>query len=394
MSANFTFTRNPSVKASVDTSVTGLVTADNTLTLVGRLGATAGTIQAGVPQAINNYGDPVAAALECNTYFGPNSEIGAMVVAAIKGVLYSNLQSKLFPPIQCIALPNTATSANLAATFAINLTLAAPYIAVPFEATDAPAMLALLNHVTAISAADRGDNGQFGSFGFIANDADTSAITPVGIATASPNVVIPWLRDLSATKSNTPAQVASAVAAVCASLGVPYLPVNGVTVGGIAAPSVAGDYHTPGDAGTVALGLAAGLTPLIVTPSGTVQLKRAVTTARDVASAANVAYYDLQDWQVLYYLRKNCYVAASQPRYRQAKATDQVLANLRSEIIQLCKAMEGLQMLEYVDKFMAMITVQRVPSNRNAAVYNVPVNVVPGLMNVGISLTGTTLFDS
>ena len=391
---SFTFTRNPSVKVSVTDSVTGLTAADNELVLVGRMAASGSTATAAVPIPINNFGDPVAAALECAGYFGAGSELGSMVVAAINAVLYSNLTDKLFPPIVCVPMLSTATSANLAATFQANLTLPAPYLAVPFEATDAPAMLALLNQVTAISASDRGDNGQFGSFGFIATDADTAPASAVGIAQASHGIVIPWLRDLQTVKANTPAQAASAIAAISAALGVPYTPVNGVTVGGLVPPTSTADYHTPGDAGTVALGLSAGLTPLIVTPAGTVALKRLVTTARDVASAANSAYYDVQDWQTLFYLAKNCYVTASQPRYAQAKATDQVLASLRSEIIQLCKAMETLQMLEYVDKFMDQITVTRVASNRNAAVYAVPVNVVPGLMNIGIALVGTTKFDS
>ena len=391
---SFTFTRNPSVKVSVNTSVTGLVSADNVLTLVGRVAATGSTAALAVPIPINNYGDPIAAALECAGYFGAGSEAGAMVVAAINAVLYSNLSSKLFPPIQVLPLASGSTSAQLAGVLAANLTLAAPYIAIPYDASDAPGISALSNYLTAISAADRGDNGQFGSFGFVAAEADTAAVTPIGTAAASANIVIPWLRDLSVTKANTPAQIASAIAAISAALGVPYNPVNGVTAGGLVAPASSADYHTPGDAGTVALGLSAGLTPLIVSPSGSVQLKRLITTARDVASAANVAYYDVQDWQVLYYLRKNCYVTASQPRYKQAKASDQILQSLRSEIIQLCKSMESLTMLQSVDKFIGSITVQRVPSNRNAAVYSVPVNVVPGLMSVGIALTGTTLFDS
>ena len=255
-------------------------------------------------------------------------------------------------------------------------------------------MSALSNHVTAVSASDRGDNGQFGSFGFIATEVDTAVATPVGIATANHGIVIPWLRDLATTKANTPAQVAAAVAAISAAMGVPYNPVNGVSVGGLLPPTQAADYHTPGDAGTVALGLTAGLTPLIVAPSGSVQLKRIVTTARDVASVANAAYYDMQDFQVLYYLVKNCYVTASQPRYRQAKATIQILQALRSELIQICKTMETLDMLQQVDKFLDLFTVSRVASNRNAAVYSVPVNVVPGLMNVGIAITGTTLYDA
>ena len=92
----FAFTRNPSVKVSVATSITGLTAADNELTLVGRMATAGGSAVANIPQVINNYGDPVAAAVECATYFGAGSELGAMVVAAISAVLYSNLAVKVF----------------------------------------------------------------------------------------------------------------------------------------------------------------------------------------------------------------------------------------------------------------------------------------------------------
>ena len=111
-------------------------------------------------------------------------------------------------------------------------------------------------------------------------------------------------------------------------------------------------------------------------------------------SCANIAYYDIQDWQVIYYLRKNIFVIASQPRYKQAKATIQKLQALKSELLQACKDLEALEMLQYVDKFAGSFTVDRQPTNRHAAVYKIPVNVVPGFHNKGLALVGTTTFDS
>ena len=102
----------------------------------------------------------------------------------------------------------------------------------------------------------------------------------------------------------------------------------------------------------------------------------------------------MQDYQVLYYARKNYFITASQPRYKQAKATIQKLQALKSELIQICKNLEALDMLQYVDKFAGSFTVDRSPTNRHAALYRVPVNVTPGFANKGIALVATTAFDS
>jgi phage tail sheath gpL-like len=357
------------------------------------MASTGSTATAGALKLINNYGDPSAAELECTGYFGANSEMGEMVVAAIKGVLFSSLETKLFPPIVCITLVNGAASSTLAAQFGTMLSVPAPYMALAFDGSDSTALTALQNHLTAINGNDRGDNGQFGSFGFMAVQSDTSTASPIGIGAASQAICLPWLRDLAINKSNTSAQIASAYAAVCASLGGPFLPLDGVTVGGLIAPVSSADWHTTGDTGTVALGLNAGLSPLVVNAGGKVLISRSITTSRVVASVEDVAYYDMQDWQVLYYLRKNIYVIASQPRYKQAKASIQKIQALKSEILKACGTMEELEMLQYVSLLADQFTADRSPLNRHAAVYRVPVNCVPGFHNKGIELNAGVAFD-
>lgn len=387
------FTRVPSVKVPVVVNQGGLVAADNTLVMLGHMSLTGGTAVAGVPQVINNFGDPAAAALECATYFGAGSEAGAMVVAAIQGVLFSSLSVKLFPAIKVIPLANAATSATLAATLGTLLTLPASYLVSCYPATDAAGLTAVENYLTAIGGNDRGDNGQFGSFGFVATDVDTSVATPVGVGAASEKVCIPWLRDLAVTKANVISSVSSAYAAVCASLAVPYLPLDGITVGGLVPPTSSTDYHTAGDTGTAALGLSSGLSPLLITSGGKVMIARSITTLRTVSSVEDAAYYDMQDWQVLYYLRKNAYNIASQPRYRQAKASIAKFQSLKSELIQLCKTLEGLDMLQYVDLLANQFTVDRSVQNRHAGLFRVPVNVIPGFHSKGIELDAGTQFD-
>jgi phage tail sheath gpL-like len=387
------FTRVPSVKVPIVVNNSGLVGADNTLIIIGHMAASGSTATAGQPVQINNFGDPAAAALECTTLFGASSEAGAMVVAAIQGVLFSSLAVKLFPPIKVIPLASGATSSVLAGILGSLLTLPAGYVVSPFNGTDVAGLTALSNYLTAISGNDRGDNGQFGSFGFVAVDGDTSAVTPVGIGAASEKLCFPWLRDLATIKSNPASSVAAAYGAVCASLAVPYLPLDGITVGGLLAPVSSADYHSSGDTGTVSLGLSAGLTPLVTTAGGKVAISRSITSLRTVSSVEDAAYYDMQDWQVLYYLRKNAYNIASQPRYRQAKASIAKFQALKSELFQLCKQLESLEMLQYVDLLANQFTVVRSLQNRHAGLFSVPVNVIPGFHNKGIELDAGVLFD-
>jgi hypothetical protein len=399
MATNFTFTRNPSVKIKVSTELSGLVTADNTLILIGRMGSTAGSATAGTLNTIDSFGDPVAAKTECDTKFGLNStascEATEMVLAAINAVLYSSLDPKSYPVIKVLLLANNATSSTLAATLANFLSVPMPFIVSCYPASDTAAMTALKAHVSAITASDRGLNGQFGSFAVMATDEATSPATTEGLAAATEGMLIAWLRDTATTKANKIHAVASAYAAVCAANGVPFNPLDGVKIGGLVAPVSAVDWHTPGDTGTVALGLAAGLTPLAVDTTGAVTISRSITTRRASQAIEETAYYDLQDWQVLYYIRKNVYAISIQPRYKIAKATDRKIQSLKSEIIDLLKTLEKapFEMVQHVEDFLPLMTAGRSTANRHAGVYYIPMNVVPGFHNKGIDLVGTTLFD-
>lgn len=400
MSANFTFTRNPSVKVNVETSIAGLVVADNTLVIIGRMGTAAGSVAAGTLVGIDNFGDPVAAATECLAKFGSNAssaaaEVTEMVVAAINGVLFSNLSPQAFPVLKVLVLANAATSASLATVLPNYLAVPMPFIVSCFPASDTVAMTALRNQVTAITGSDRGINGQFGSFAFMATDEATSAATAEGLAAAYEGICIAWLRDTAITKANKIHMVASAYAAVCAGNGVPYLPLDSVSVGGLVPPVSSSDWHTSGDTGTTALGLSAGLAPLMVDSTGVVRISRSVTTRRPSSAIEEIAYYDIQDWQVLYYIRKNAYNIAIQPRYKIAKATDQKIGALKSEIIDMLKTLEKdpLSMVQHVESFLPEMTASRDPQNRHAAIYYIPLNVVPGFHNKGIDLVGTTEFD-
>ncbi len=55
------------------------------------------------------------------------------------------------------------------------------------------------------------------------------------------------------------------------------------------------DHHTPGDAGTVAVGLDSGLSPLIVDEGGNVLFSRTVTASRRVRLVADKVIGDCAD---------------------------------------------------------------------------------------------------
>ena len=388
----FSFSRNPSTKVNVKVIASGLVVANNSLVIIGNIGTAAGTAPLNAAISIDNYGDPIAAAAECVLKFGPGSQIQEQVVAAINGVLYSDIQNPTFPPIIVVPMATNATSAALQTLLPNLLTMQAPYVTCAFKGTDAVAEAALQSFVQALSAQDRGRLGQFGSFGFMALDEDTSTATAVGLNAASANMCFPWLRDLAAVKANAPHKVAAAYAAVCASLGIPYLPLDGVRVGGLVPVANALDRHTDGDVGTAALGLGSGVVPLFCVGSS-VTISRSITSQVTVSGIQDVSYFDMQDWQVLYYLRLNAYSIAMQPRYRIAKNSSDKRNALKGELLEMCLTAQSLGMLQFVEKFAGLFTAAVSPTNRSASVYRVPVNVVPGFHNKGVEIDGTTQFD-
>ena len=390
----FNDTRVPGTKIRTEIQTTTLVQADNSLVLIGHAAVGGGTATIGHPISISNFGDPVKALAECAAAFGSGSEIGSMVVAAINGVLGSTLQSISYPPIVCIPIASTDTSANLAATLASLLTIPLPFVALCYPGTDSVAMLAIKNHLTLISGEDRGRLGQFGSFGFMAVSSATAVATPVGLAGASQNLLFPWLLDSASTPANSIPAIASATAAVCAANGVPYNPLTDVHVGGLVPPVSPQDWHTPGSTGTEVLGLNAGLLPLMVNADTSIGISRAVTSFRPDSATLQPAYFDLQDWEGLYYFRTNCYAICQQPQFKLAKASDQKAAALNSEFLRIAKDLEALEIFQHVDKLAGQFVYSRSLTNRSAFVFSCPVNVVPGFYNKDVDIIGTTAFDT
>ncbi len=354
--------------------------------------AEAGTATNAEAVQIQNIGDDVAAlTTEVNGLFGAGSELAEMVIAANDGVLFSDLDPLLLAPIKAIAMDDAEVDAT--ATLAANSTLPMPFGALGFPSTDATNLSAYKDHMVAISKSDRGDQGQFGSFGFMHSDQDLATVVPIAEGVARQEIMLPWLRDLAVTKKNKSHEVAAAVCMVCASNIVPFLPLNAIKVGKLEAPDDKSDFHTPGDAGTISVGLAAGLLPLNVDNGGNVRITRTVTASRRVVGTPDANYFDMQDWQVLYLFRKNAFNMTQQPNFLRAKGTVQKAEAMRRELLAIAKQMETAEMLQNVDQLADQFTFRRASDNRHAWIFEVPLNVVPGFHNKGIGEIGTTQFD-
>lgn len=389
---DFSFTREPSTKISLQIVSQGLVAADNTVVLFGKRAASGGTATTGAPVTIENMGNTDALTTEVTGLFGSSTcEISEMILAANNALKFTDLDPLLSPPIKAVCIANDAT--DITSTLAALESLPMPFAAMGFPTTDATNLAAFKAHMMAISKSDRGSAGQFGSAGFVHAAGSLGTLSPIGEGVARPEIVLPWLRDSAGTAANKSHMVAAAVCAICAANIIPFKPLNDIIVGGLVAPASRADWHTPGDSGTVASGLAAGLLPLTVSPGGNVLISRTVTASRRVSSVADADYFDLQDWQVLYYLRKNIYSLTQQATFKRCKGSAKKANQLKSGIISILKDCEALEMLQNVDLLVDQVTVKRSLVNRSAFIYTVPVNVIPGFHNKGVGLIGTTLFD-
>lgn len=384
-------TRVPATKTSVNLEVTGFQQSEKKVVLIGRAAVAGGTVDTGAGVTILNFGDEALAKTECDGYFGADSELGEMVVAAIKALRYSDLPSKVFPKIVCYPMDNGDDDLETFLEGLVNEPM--PHVAIPFDMSSSSNLTAFKLHLEVISGDNRGHFGQFGSFGHIGDSGEFATLGPIAEAQGTQHFVFPWLRDAAAVKANKVHEVAAAQAIIAAALPAPYNPVNGIRVGKIAPPSDKADHHTGGETGTVSLGLDSGLVPWVVDDAGEVRISRLITSLRSNAVAADQAYYDVNDWQVLYEYRYNCYLISEREQYKNQKRTATLVQALKSEFFQLALDFQTLGMFQEVEAFADQFTAEAVAGNRHAVIFKAPVNVVPGLHQKGIEITGTNQFD-
>lgn len=175
--------------------------------------------------------------------------------------------------------------------------------------------------------------------------------------------------------ASSPREVAAAYAAVLASEEDPARPLNTLPLTGIKPPPV-----------TSRLGrveqetcLANGVTPLEVGPGEIVQIVRAVSTyTQNAAGADDVSLLDITTMRTLYYVRKACRDRV-RLRFPRAKLSSRTPEAVRSELLDVLKKCEELEILEEVDANAAGLVVERSLQDVNRLNASIPADVVNGL---------------
>lgn len=370
----------------------GLPSANQEVLLIGHEAATGGSIAPYTTTVINNSSDPVAAFAEAETKFGSGSELAKMVKAAVNANALTG--SSTFPQLKCVSLQSSDTDFGSAddALTAVKMEKA-EFVVSPYDgATDSVNRGKLKDAVALMSGAQRPENNQYGSVGVVAN---FSVSDPSTLPAPDTQFILGVYERDTGTPTYSVGEQAAAAAAVIAANTIPFNPLDNVTIGGATPPAARADYLSIGAGLDSEVVLGRGWTPLKVKTNGEVAFVRTVTSriTTDGVVAAT-AYYDVQDFQVLYFWRKTVFTRLNQPDLKQVKASLQTAKDIKSEIIRLAKTFEDQNMFQAVDKLAPQFKLERSLSDRHRFDFQTPVNVIPGLHVVAGNVIASTQFDS
>lgn len=370
---------------------TGLPSDEQELLLIGH--AASGSTGTNTVITINNVADLAAASGEVATKFGDGSELAKMVLAAIR----ANEGGATFPSIKVCPLGSAETTIPVAAQNAIKAKKAEFVVSCYDFNSDSANRTIALSLASTMSGAQRVQNNQFGTFAVGANMSVSDPSTLFKMDT--PFAIGVWKRDTGTGDDLTTyslGEVAAAAAARMAANGVPYNPLDDVTIGGIPTPSLDSDWPSVGAGLESESCLDQGWTPLFVKPNEEVAFVRTVTgrlSADGTGVPVVTSYYDVQDFQVLYFWRKTLFTRFSQPDFKQAKASTEAGQSIKSEAIRLAVQFEDQNMFQAVSQLAKRFQVERNASDRHRFDVKTPVNVIPGLHVIASNVEATTEFD-
>ena len=366
---------------------TGIPSDLQTVLIMGH--AASGATGVNTVVSINNAGDLTAVTAEANTKFGAGSELAKMVIAAVA----ANVVTSNYPALLAVPLLSSATDIPSAAQAAIQK-VKADFIVTPYDLSTSTANRTALKALCALmSGSARVENNQFGTFGVGANQSVSDPSTLNKFDTQF--LIGIWARDTAPVYSL--GEVAAAAAAVMAGNGIPFNPLDDVTLASVPAPVNGSDWISVGAGLESETCLNQGWTPLRVKPNGEVAFVRTVTgrlSADGSGTPVVTAYYDVQDFQVLYYWRKTIYTRFSQPDFKKRKASEQAAQDIKSEAIRLATAFEDQNMFQAVSKLAKQFVVQRSATDRSRMDVQTPVNVIPGLHVIATNVIATTQYDT
>lgn len=376
---------------------TGLPSNLQELMIIGHRGSGAASGSSGVTTysmvQVSNVADVDAASGEVGAKVGYSSELLKMVLAAVR----ANQSGGVFPTIKMIPLAYGDTGFGASDEALVTAKrYKAELLVSPYDGTDDTLRDKIKAAAQVMSGPERVENNQFGTVAVVFN-RDT--VDPADLPAPDSQYLMPvWLRD-TGSGDDAPAYSVAEMAAACAAraAGVvrPFKPLDNVTIDGIAAPAKQSDWPTVGYGLETETALAKGWTPLRVKANGEVAFVRTVTSRITNGNGVAVnAYYDLQDFQVLYDFRRTLFTRFNQPDLKLVKASQETAKQFKGEVLRLAQVYEDQGMFQNVSKLSKYFKVERSASDRHRFDILVPVNVVPGLHVVATRIEAGTLFDS
>lgn len=365
----------------------GLPSDNQQLLLIGH--AASGATGVNTIISINNVADKAAASGEAEAKFGAGSELAKMVIAAVE----ANEGGGTFPAIKCCPLESTETTIPDAAQTAIKAArVGICFLVSCYDMQEETERTILKTLAQVMSGAQRVENQQFGTFGVAANFDETD---PSNLFEFDTQYLVGIYKRDSDPQSLL-GETAARCAAKMAANGVPFNPLDDVSILGETAPEADSDWITVGAGLESETVLAKGWTPLWVKPNGEVAFVRTVTgriSTDGTGDAPVTAYYDVQDFQVLYFWRRTLYTRFSQSDFKQRKASANTAVEIKSEALRLATTFEDQQMFQAVGLLAKQFKVERNASDRHRFDVLTPVNVIPGLHVIATNIRATTEFD-
>ena len=219
----------------------------------------------------------------------------------------------------------------------------------------------------------------------------SSTITLSQNATASGSLIAIAVQNQVSQKSEI---VASVFGANLMSSVFPYMPMNGVVAGGLVKPQISSDWIVIDPNGASEAALTAGLSPLVIQPTGTVAYLRTRTSYVLNNLIPVTAYFDWQDLVVMNDFREDIFLITQNPPFngnpggtKASLTTAQLLLN---EIIREAQYYEDQGAFQGVQTLTPQFQVQASSTSRGRFDFYVPINVIPGLMVIAGNVQGVS----
>lgn len=196
--------------------------------------------------------------------------------------------------------------------------------------------------------------------------------------------------------SQTHFELAAACAGAMMSFGVPYVPLQGVEIGGLLPPTNQADWIDIDPNGISEAALISGLSPLYIQPGNKVGFIRTRTTLVLLPDGvtARRSYFDYQDIVVIYDFRESCYLISQNPPFNNnpggAKASRQLALQLKDVVLAKAFEFETAGMFQDVKRLSKQFVVAASTTSRGRFDFRIPVDVVPGLYVIAGNIQAVT----